>query len=228
MNAQQKTALASAMQDRPLVAILRGISPEEVEAVGDALVEAGFKMIEVPLNSPRPWQSLERLVKRMPEDVLVGAGTVLDVADVERLGSLGASLLITPNIDADIVEAGKAQELASFIGCMTPSEALMAARSGATALKLFPAARLGVGYFSDVSAILPSDLPVFAVGGVNRDNMADWHAAGVRGFGFGSNLYQPGRHPDEVGTAATSLVAEWQRLEALAAQIDRTEREEDA
>ncbi|WP_148253066.1 2-dehydro-3-deoxy-6-phosphogalactonate aldolase [Aidingimonas lacisalsi] len=228
MNAQQKAALESAMRDCPLVAILRGISPEEVEAVGDALVDAGFKMIEVPLNSPRPWQSLERLVARMPDDVLVGAGTVLDTANVERLASLGASLLITPNTDTDVIAAGEAQGLASFIGCMTPSEALVAARSGATALKLFPAARLGVGYFNDVSTILPPELPVFAVGGVNRDTMADWHAAGVRGFGFGSNLYKPGRHPEEVGTMAKALVAEWQRLEMLAAEIDRSEREEDA
>ena len=213
MNEIQRKTLDEALETLPLVAILRGITPEEVENVCDALVDAGFRLIEIPLNSPRPWESIERAVAHCPDSVLIGAGTVLDVADAEHLARLGAPLMVTPNSDPEVVRAGAGQGLAPLIGCMTPSEALAAARAGARALKLFPAARLGTGYFKDISAILPPDLPVLAVGGVERGNMAEWHGVGVRGFGFGSNLYKPGRSADDVAAIATELVAEWRRLE---------------
>ncbi|SEN62027.1 2-dehydro-3-deoxy-6-phosphogalactonate aldolase [Halomonas caseinilytica] len=214
MNETQRKTLDEALETLPLVAILRGITPEEVEDVCDALIGAGFRMIEIPLNSPRPWESIERAVAHCPASVLIGAGTVLEVADAERLERLGAPLMVTPNTDSEVVRAGVDHGLAPMIGCMTPSEALAAARSGARALKLFPAARLGTGYFKDISAILPRALPVLAVGGIDRSNMAEWHAVGVRGFGFGSNLYTPGRGAEEIAEIATDLVAEWRRLEA--------------
>ncbi|GGO82778.1 2-dehydro-3-deoxy-6-phosphogalactonate aldolase [Marinobacterium nitratireducens] len=213
MNDTQHPQLEQALRDLPLIAILRGITPDEVVPVAEALIGAGFRMIEVPLNSPSPWDSIERLRRHCPEQVLVGAGTVLDAEQVSRLARLQAQLLITPNTDPAIVGAGINAGLAPMIGCMTPTEALAAAKAGASALKLFPAARLGTGYLRDIRSILPPGLPVIAVGGINRDNMADWHAAGITGFGFGSNLYSPGRPACEVGRIAAELVSEWQRLE---------------
>ncbi|MFG6159930.1 2-dehydro-3-deoxy-6-phosphogalactonate aldolase [Halomonas sp. 1390] len=213
MNEHQREVLDEALATRPLVAILRGITPGEVESVVDALVAAGFRLIEIPLNSPDPWTSIARSVARCPADVLVGAGTVLESTDAGRLAALGAPLMVTPNSDPEVVAAGVAQDLAPLIGCMTPSEALSAARAGARALKLFPAARLGTGYWQDIRTILPPGLPVLAVGGIERANMAEWHAAGIGGFGFGGNLYKPGRSADEVGRIARDLVAEWQCLQ---------------
>lgn len=214
MTEQHRNVLENALDELPLVAILRGITPDEIEPVADALITAGFRMIEIPLNSPSPWQSIERLRRHCPAGVLVGAGTVLDGNEVSRLACAGGELLITPNTDPQIIAAGLGAGLAPVIGCMTPTEALMAARAGALALKLFPAARLGSGYFSDLRAVLPKDLPVLAVGGINGSNMAEWHAAGIGGFGFGGNLYCPGRPPAEVGRIAADLVAEWRRLDA--------------
>ncbi|OLO03093.1 2-dehydro-3-deoxy-6-phosphogalactonate aldolase [Salinicola socius] len=228
MNETRKFALETALRERPLVAILRGITPEEIDAVFDALVTAGFKLIEIPLNSPRAWDSIAAIAGRCPDDVVIGAGTVLDPAHAERLADLDAPLLITPNTDPEVIRAGVEYGLAPMIGCMTPSEALAAAKAGATALKLFPAARLGTGYFKDINAILPKGLPVLAVGGIDQSNMSEWHAHGVAGFGFGSNLYKPGRSADEVGRIAAELVEEWQRLSEVAHYADQLEREADA
>ncbi len=212
MNETRRAALQAALDQLPLVAILRGVEPEEVDAVFDALVVSGFRLIEVPLNSPRPWESLARLAGRCPNSVVLGAGTVLDIAHVEQLATLDAPLLITPNTEVALVRRGSELGLAPMIGCMTPSEALAALGAGALALKLFPATRLGVGYFSDLKAVLPTRTPVLAVGGIHLGNMAEWHAAGIGGFGFGSNLYKPGRSPREVAAVADDLVAEWRRL----------------
>lgn len=228
MNETRKFALQTALRERPLVAILRGVTPEEIDAVFDALVAAGFKLIEIPLNSPRAWDSIAAIAKRCPDDVVIGAGTVLDPAHAERLAALDAPLLITPNTDPEVIQAGVAHGLAPMIGCMTPSEALAAAKAGATALKLFPAARLGTGYFKDINAILPKGLPVLAVGGIDQGNMGEWYAHGVAGFGFGSNLYKPGRTAAEVGEVATALVEEWRRLREVAQHADQMEREADA
>ncbi|ATJ81962.1 2-dehydro-3-deoxy-6-phosphogalactonate aldolase [Halomonas beimenensis] len=213
MNDAQERLLDEILATRPLVAILRGITPDEVAPVVDALVAAGFRLIEIPLNSPEPWTSIERAAARCPAGVLVGAGTVLEPADAARLAERRTPLLVTPNTDPEVIAAGRAHDLVPLIGCMTPSEALAAARAGARGLKLFPAARLGTGYFRDIRAILPPRIPVLAVGGIERANMAEWHAAGIDGFGFGGNLYRPGRSADEVGRVARQLVAEWDRLQ---------------
>ncbi|MGM0983245.1 MAG: 2-dehydro-3-deoxy-6-phosphogalactonate aldolase [Pseudomonadota bacterium] len=207
-------ALRAALAACPLVAILRGIRPEEVLSVADALIASGLRMIEVPLNSPDPWESIARLKAHCPADILIGAGTVLSVKDVARLASLEASLLVTPNTDVEVISAGRDAGLAPLVGCMTPSEALAAARAGACALKLFPAGSLGIDYYRDLRAVLPADLPVLAVGGIGVDELAGWQAAGIAGFGLGGSLYAPGRSSDEVGRRGAALVAEWHRVRA--------------
>ncbi|ANF56288.1 2-dehydro-3-deoxy-6-phosphogalactonate aldolase [Halotalea alkalilenta] len=207
------SAFDTALVQCPLVAILRGITPAEIDPALDALVEAGFKLIEVPLNSPDPFISIERLAARAPADVAVGAGTVLDSADVHRLADIGASLLVTPNVDLEVLKASRERGLGSLIGCLTPSEAFTALKAGARAVKLFPAARFGTGYLKDIKSVLPKQARVMAVGGVRLDNMAEWHAAGIQGFGFGSNLYTPGTDAATLGQRARALVAQWQRLE---------------
>jgi 2-dehydro-3-deoxyphosphogalactonate aldolase len=208
-------AVQDALEACPLVAILRGIRPDEVLAVSDALMAAGLRMIEVPLNSPDPWESIARLKAHCPGDVLIGAGTVLSVKEVARLASLDASLLVTPNTDVEVIRAGRDAGLAPLVGCMTPTEALAAARAGACALKLFPAGSLGTGYYRDLRAVLPPDLPVLAVGGIGVDEIATWQAAGIHGLGLGGSLYAPGRSSEEVGRRGAALVAEWHRARAL-------------
>ncbi len=152
MNETRRTALDAALEKLPLVAILRGVRPDEIDAIFDALVESGFKMIEIPLNSPRAWESIERIAKRCPDDVVIGAGTVLDPNACQRLADLDAPLVITPNSDPLVISEAAKLELAPMIGCLSPTEALAAAQAGATALKLFPAASLGTAYFKDIKA----------------------------------------------------------------------------
>ncbi|WP_025732362.1 2-dehydro-3-deoxy-6-phosphogalactonate aldolase [Carnimonas nigrificans] len=205
-------AFDNALNERPLVAILRGITPDEIDAAADALVEAGFAMIEVPLNSPQPFTSIERLVKRLPDEVVVGAGTVLDTESVQRLADMGAKLLVTPNFDAEVLAAAVAHDMQALIGCLTPSEAFAALKGGARAVKLFPAARMGTGYLKDIKSVLPRDARVMAVGGVNLDNMEEWVEAGIDGFGYGSHLYTPGTSADTLGQRAKALVERWQHL----------------
>ncbi|MCS4504817.1 2-dehydro-3-deoxy-6-phosphogalactonate aldolase [Arhodomonas aquaeolei] len=201
-----------ALAERPLVAILRGITPDECESIADALIDAGFGMLEVTLNSPQPWESLHRLRAHCPAETLVGAGTVLDAGSVTRLASMALPLMVTPNTDPAVIDAAAGEDMTSLIGCMTPTEALLAARHGASALKLFPAARLGPGYLRDVRAVLPPALPVLVVGGVNAHNLADFHAAGAAGYGIGGDVYRAGRPAVEVGAAARDIVAEYRRV----------------
>ena len=196
----------------PLIAILRGIAPDEVLPVADALMDAGFRLIEVPLNSPEPFESIGRLVAHCPADVLVGAGTVLDAAQVTRLAGLGASLVVTPNTDTAVIDAAVGAGLATVIGCFTPSEALLAVKHGAAVLKVFPAGRLGPAYLRDIRPVLPAGTRLAAVGGVGLSNMADFLAHGADGFGFGSDVYTAGRSAAEVGARARDLVAEYRRL----------------
>lgn len=207
--------LDNALASLPLVAILRGVTPEAVLPVADVLLDEGFRLIEVPLNSPQPWSSLERLAGHCPPGVLAGAGTVLTADDARRLAATGCRLMVTPNTDTAVIAAARAEGLATLIGCMTPSEALAAAAAGADALKLFPAASLGPAYLRDLGAVLPPALPVLAVGGIDTGNLADFHAAGARGFGLGSNLFKPGRPPQEVRARARDLVAAWRALSPL-------------
>lgn len=196
----------------PLVAILRGITPPEVPAVAAALVEAGITLIEVPLNSPDPFDSLRALVKACPATVSVGAGTVLEADAVARIQEAGGQFIVTPNTDPEVIGAAATAGLASLIGCLTPTECLAAARAGATMLKIFPASRLGPGYIKDLRAVLPKDLPVLGVGGIGAAAFAEYRTAGCSGFGIGSDIWKPGRPATEVGAAARRLVEAWRRL----------------
>ncbi|EQB32667.1 2-dehydro-3-deoxy-6-phosphogalactonate aldolase [Sphingobium ummariense] len=193
----------------PLVAILRGVRPEEADSVGDALVEAGFMLIEVPLNSPFPLASVERLARRLEGKAIIGAGTVLKPDDVSRVKEAGGQLIISPNSDVDVISATTKAGMVSMPGYFTPSEAFAALAAGAHALKLFPAEAASPAMLKAQRAVLPRDVPVLAVGSISPDSMEHWRTAGADGFGLGSALYKAGATATEVGAAARSFVAAW-------------------
>jgi len=190
----------------PLVAILRGITPDEVDAVGDALVEAGFTLIEVPLNSPQPLASIERLASRLGEAAVVGAGTVLTAQQVRDVRGAGGRIIVSPNTNVEVIAATVAAGLASLPGCFTPTDAFSALAAGAHALKFFPAEVLGVAGVRAIRAVLPPHVPRLAVGGVTPDTLPKWREAGIDGFGIGSALYAPGRSAAEVRAVADAFV----------------------
>lgn len=198
---------AAAMARCPLVAILRGVKPDEIEAIGDALVDAGFSMIEVPLNSPNPLTSIELLVNRYGDDALVGAGTVLTVAQVEKVRAVGGRLIVSPNVNVDVIAAAARDGLVSLPGYFTPSEAFAAIAAGASGLKLFPAEAATPTVLRAHRAVLPPELAVLAVGGITPEGMAPWRAAGAQGFGLGSALYKPGMAANDVGERARAFIA---------------------
>lgn len=177
----------------PLVAIIRGVRPEEAEAIAGALVEGGIRIIEVPLNSPGPLDSIRRIAAAFGERALVGAGTVLDPADVERVRLAGGRLVVSPNADPAVIRASVAAGMVSSPGYFTPSEAFAAIAAGAHALKLFPAEAASPKVLKAHKAVLPAGLPVLVVGGVTPDSIAAWKAAGADGFGLGGALYRPGQ-----------------------------------
>ena len=197
--------LTAAMARCALVAILRGVRPDEVEAIADSLVAAGFAMIEVPLNSPDPLDSIARLARRYGPEVLIGAGTVLSAAEVAAVRAAGGRLIVSPNVAPDVIRASAG--LVSLPGYFTPSEAFAALAAGATGLKLFPAEGADPSVLKAQRAVLPAGLPLFAVGGVTVDSLPAWLAAGAQGAGLGSALYKPGLSASEVGLRARAFVA---------------------
>lgn len=201
------TDFATAFAACPLVAILRGVRPDEVEAIGDELVEAGFTLIEVPLNSPDPFASIEKLQRRHGERAMIGAGTVLRVEDVARVQDVGGRLVISPNTNIDVIAATAAAGMVSMPGYFTPSEGFAAIAAGATALKLFPAEAATPGVLKAQRAVLPKDMPILIVGGVAPASMTPWLSAGANGFGLGSALYKVGASAAQVGEAARGFVA---------------------
>jgi 2-dehydro-3-deoxyphosphogalactonate aldolase len=198
--------LRAALAQCPIAAILRGVKPDEIDAVGDALVEAGITVIEVPLNSPQPFESIARLAARHGTRALIGAGTVLTAADASHVKEAGGRLIVAPNFDADVVHAAKATGLAALPGVMTPSEGFAALKAGADALKLFPAEVIPPAAFKAWRAVFPADALLLAVGGVAVDNLAAYRDAGASGYGIGSALYKPGRPAGEIGKLARALV----------------------
>lgn len=191
----------------PLIAILRGVKPDEVEGIGEALVDAGFTLIEVPLNSPQPFDSIGRLAKRLGDRAVIGAGTVLRVADVAGVRDVGGTMIISPNANLDVIRASAADGLVSLPGIATPTEAFAALDAGATALKLFPAEAASPAVLKAMRAVLPSATRVLPVGGIAPDNMGPWREAGAPGFGLGSALYKPGLSAADVGANARAFVA---------------------
>jgi 2-dehydro-3-deoxyphosphogalactonate aldolase len=183
---------------RDLVAILRGVKKDEISAIGEVLIEAGFEAIEIPLNSPAPFDSISILAKMAPESVWIGAGTVLTAEDVDRLHDAGGRLLVTPNVDPLVLARAAHHHMLTMPGVLTPTEALLAIKSGASALKFFPASVLGPAGISAIRAILPRDCVTGAVGGVSEANFADYFEVGVRTFGLGSSLYKAGFSAAEV------------------------------
>src|SRR5690606_33551286 len=182
----------------PVVAILRGLKPEETEAVVGGLIETGFTAIEIPLNSPDPFRSIEIAAKLAPAHCLIGAGTVLTVDDVANLDAAGGRLMVSPNVEPDVIRAAAAKGMVTLPGVFTATEALAAARAGATGLKFFPASVLGPAGINAIRAVLPTDLTIAAVGGVSEANFADYVSAGITAFGLGSSLYKPGMTAGQV------------------------------
>ena len=187
---------------RPLVAILRGIRPDETQAIVDELIESGFTAIEIPLNSPDPFRSIELAVRMAPPEVLIGAGTVLTTEAVDQLNEVGGRLMVTPNTDADVLTRARLRGMVTMPGVFTATEALLAAKCGASGLKFFPASVLGASGITAIRAVLPADLMIAAVGGVSDRNFADYVSAGIFAFGLGSSLYKPGMTAAEIKARA--------------------------
>jgi 2-dehydro-3-deoxyphosphogalactonate aldolase len=201
--------LAQSMARLPLVAILRGLQPNEAEGIGLALEREGFALIEVPLNSPLPFDSIAALRRVLGPDVLVGAGTVTRVEDVQHLHDIGADLVVMPHADTAVIRAAKAAGMLCVPGVATPTEAFAAIAAGADALKLFPAELVTHGVMKAMRAVLPPQVPLLPVGGITPATLSPWHLAGAAGFGLGSALYRPGLSADAVAANAAGFVRAW-------------------
>jgi 2-dehydro-3-deoxyphosphogalactonate aldolase len=195
------------LAELPLVAILRGVTPARIEGVADALFAVGIRAIEVPLNSPNPFRSIETLARIYGERCLTGAGTVLTRAQVDQLADAGGKLMVTPNTDPGVIARGVEKGLTVMPGFYTPSEGFAAVAAGAKYLKLFPASTGGIGHLQAMLAVLPKTVPVYAVGGVGAGNMSEWRQAGAAGFGLGSELFKPDFSDADIGARARKCVA---------------------
>ena len=202
-----KISLQSYLRPLPLIAVLRGITPAEIDAVGAALIDNGFRILEVPLNSPEPFDSIARLERRFGERCLTGAGTVIKVTDVAKVAAAGGKLIVMPHGDVEIVREAKRLGMLCVPGVATPTEAFAALDAGADGLKMFPAEQLSPAALKAWRAVLPKDALVFPVGGIRPDNMAPYWEVGANGFGTGSNLYAPGATADTVREAAARYAA---------------------
>ena len=202
--------LRQLLEDLPLIAILRGIRPQEVPAAADALTGAGFRIIEIPLNSPEPLESLRYLARRT--DLLVGAGTVLSPAEVEAVAAAGGRLMVAPNADREVIAAAKRLGMVAIPGVATPTEAFAALAAGADGLKMFPAEILPPKAVKAWRAVLPASMALLLVGGITPESMADYLAAGADGFGLGSALYKPGMSAAELGQRAKAFATAYRAL----------------
>ncbi len=202
--------LKEALSTCPLVAVLRWITPEEVEGVTGVLVDAGFRLIEVPLNSPDPYVSIEKIASRFGDTAIVGAGTVMAPESVTRVGDAGGELIVMPHADVAVVRAARELGFACFPGVATPTEGFAALEAGADGLKIFPAEAISPPVLKAWRAVFAMDVPLLPTGGITAEAMASWVKVGASGFGIGGNLYRPGKTLDEVRSAAVSFVSAWQ------------------
>lgn len=199
---------------RPLIAILRGIERREAADVAEALIDAGIDRIEIPLNSPDPFESIQRMATAHGDHALIGAGTVLSPEQVQGVSNAGGRLVVSPNCDEDVIKATKSLNMQSFPGVLTPTECFDALKWGADGLKVFPAFQMGVDGLKALRAVLPSETQVYMVGGVGPENFTDWLKAGANGFGLGSFLYKPGDTAADVAAKAKDTVATWDEITA--------------
>lgn len=198
----------------PLVAILRGLEPEQAVEVAEAIVSAGFDILEVPLNSPEPFESIGAIVAALGERALVGAGTVLTVAQVDELDAIGARLVVSPNCRPPVIARAAERGLVALPGVLTPSEMFAALDAGASGLKIFPAELFPAVAVKAVKAVLPAAAPVYVVGGIHAGNMREYLAAGAAGFGMGGALFRPGKPVEEIARDAAGLVAAFRAAQA--------------
>ncbi len=204
--------LDEAIAALPLIAILRGVHPREVEEIGATLVEAGFRFIEVPLNSPDPFRSIEVLAARFGDRVLIGGGTVMTADRARRVTGAGGSLVVMPHCDPDVIRAAKSGGAWCLPGVATPTEGFAALAAGADGLKLFPAEGIPPAVVKAWKAVFPASVPLFPVGGITPQTMAGYVAAGAAGFGIGSALYTPGITPEEIGAKAAAFIVAWRAI----------------
>ena len=192
---------------REIIAILRGITTKEAPAIAEVLIEAGIDKIEIPLNSPSPFESIESLINTFGNVAVIGAGTVLKVEQVEHLAAINASMVVSPDCNSDVIMATKRAKMLSYPGCFTATECFTALRHGVDGLKLFPSFLVGPKGLEALRAVLPKTAPIYAVGGVGPDNFADWVGAGATGFGIGSSLYKPGMSLADIRVMAQDITA---------------------
>jgi 2-dehydro-3-deoxyphosphogalactonate aldolase len=197
---------------RKIIAILRGITPAEAVPTTDALIDAGITSIEVPLNSPDPFDSIKAMVDAFGDTALIGAGTVLTPDDVHRLHQICAGMVVSPDCNPRVIVATKQAGMKSYPGVMTPTECFTALRNGADGLKLFPGSLIGPEGLKAIKAVLPSGTETYAVGGASPSNFADWRTSGVDGFGIGSALYKPGTTAHDIKTRAADIVAAYDEV----------------
>ena len=195
----------------PIIAILRGISPVEALAVGGALLDAGISVIEVPLNSPQPLDSIAQMQRAFGADALIGAGTVLNAQQVAEVASAGGQLIVSPNVNVEVITTARALGLESLPGFLTATEAFVAIAAGAAHLKLFPASSMGLGHLQAIREVLPRAIEVWAVGGAGVHDLSRWLHQGARGIGVGSSLYRPGDAAAVVGQRARALIQAWRQ-----------------
>lgn len=195
------------MTQRHLIAILRGITPAEIEAACDSLIAAGITMIEVPLNSPQALTSIGRAAAAFGASAAIGAGTVLAVSEADAVSEAGGTFVVSPDTNVDVIERTRSRRMKSYPGVFSPSEAFTAIRAGATGLKFFPAEVLGPRGIKAMKAVLPPDVPLYAVGGTSPDNFRDYFAAGCAGFGLGTYIFRPGMTPADIAARAQAAVA---------------------
>jgi len=200
--------------DPPLAAILRGLTPSEAPVVGRVLLDAGFRILEVPLNRPAALECIAVLAALAPPDALVGGGTMLERGDVDAVQRAGGRLMVAPHCDPVVIAHARAQGMTCLPGIATPTEAYIALRAGAHALKIFPAEMVGAGGLKAIASILPPGTPLWPVGGITPDSIAGWRRAGAGGFGIGGQLFQPGMPPEELAASARRFVAAWRAIPA--------------